>query len=166
MVRALVGNGARDALADPPSRVSRKFIATAPVKFLDRSHQANVTFLDQVEKWQPTVHVALRNRYDQPQVGLRQFLLRLLGFGLTFRNELKRSLQLNDADLACFVDPYRAVAAGTRPFALLTVKRERFLTGRPEHLEKAFSLRKRKVDRPHQFRHFDPRPREPNFARR
>ena len=46
----LVGDGAGDGLADPPSRVGRKFVAAAVFEFLDRFHEAHVALLDEVEE--------------------------------------------------------------------------------------------------------------------
>src|SRR6266849_3384914 len=47
----LVGDGADDSLADPPSCVGREIVAQVVVELLDRADQAYVALLDQVEEW-------------------------------------------------------------------------------------------------------------------
>ena len=42
---------------------------------IDRLHQADVAFLDQVEQRQPAIQVALGHRHDEAQVGLDQLPL-------------------------------------------------------------------------------------------
>ena len=46
----LVGDRARDRLADPPRRVRRELVALAVVELLDRADQAERALLDQVEE--------------------------------------------------------------------------------------------------------------------
>src|SRR5688572_65516 len=48
----LVGDRARDGLADPPRGVGRELVAAAVFELVDRLHQADVAFLDQVEELQ------------------------------------------------------------------------------------------------------------------
>ena len=71
----LVGDRPGDRLADPPRRVGRELVAALVLELLDRAHQADVPFLDQVEELQPAVQVALGDRHDEPQIGLDQLLL-------------------------------------------------------------------------------------------
>src|SRR5262245_25767273 len=49
----LVGNRAGDGLADPPRRISRELVAAAILKLVDRLHQADVAFLNEVEELKP-----------------------------------------------------------------------------------------------------------------
>src|ERR671922_2352951 len=46
----LVGNGASDSLANPPGGVGGEFISTAPIKFVGTFHQAEISFLDEIEE--------------------------------------------------------------------------------------------------------------------
>ena len=46
----LVVDRALDRLADPPGRVGRELVAEPPIELLDRSHQPEHTFLQQVEE--------------------------------------------------------------------------------------------------------------------
>ena len=71
----LVGDRARDRLADPPGRVGRELVAAAVVELLDRADQAQRALLDQVEERQAAAEVALGDRDDQAQVGLDHLLL-------------------------------------------------------------------------------------------
>src|SRR5215470_2555304 len=78
----LVGDRAGDRLADPPGRVRRELVAAAILELVDGLHQADVAFLDQVEELKPAVGVLLRDRDDQPEVGLDHLLLGLGGLDL------------------------------------------------------------------------------------
>src|SRR5262245_43711705 len=79
---ALVGNGPRDRLANPPRGIGAELEATAIFELVDRPHQPGVAFLNQVEERQAAVAVLLRDRDDQPQVALRQLALGLLILGI------------------------------------------------------------------------------------
>src|SRR5437763_1447518 len=72
----LVGERARDGLADPPGRVRRELVAATPVELLDGADQAERAFLDQVEEGETLVAVVLRDRDDEAEVGLDHPLLR------------------------------------------------------------------------------------------
>jgi hypothetical protein len=96
----LIGNRAGDGLADPPSRVGRKLVAAAPFELVHGLHQANVALLDQIQELQAAVGIFLRDRHDEAQVGLNQFLLRLFGFRFAPVNDRQRALQLGQPDFA------------------------------------------------------------------
>ena len=64
----LVGDRARDRLADPPGGVGGELEALAVVELLDRAHQADRALLDQIEERQALVAVALGDRDHEPQV--------------------------------------------------------------------------------------------------
>src|SRR5690349_23520891 len=55
----LVGDGARDRLPDPPGRVGRELVAAPVLELVDRLHQADVAFLNQIEELQTAVRVFL-----------------------------------------------------------------------------------------------------------
>ena len=74
----LICNRASDGLADPPRGVGGELVATAVFELLDRLHQADIAFLNQVEERQPPVGVFLGNRYHKPQVGLDHLALGLV----------------------------------------------------------------------------------------
>ena len=82
----LVGDRARDGLADPPGRIGRELVAAAILELVDRLHQANIAFLDQIEELQAAVRVFLGDRNDQAQVGLRHFALGLACLHFTGRH--------------------------------------------------------------------------------
>ena len=77
MVRAWSAIASGDRLPDPPRRVGRELVAAAVLELVDRLHQADVAFLDQVEELQAAVGVFLGDGDDEAQVGLDHFLLRL-----------------------------------------------------------------------------------------
>src|SRR5262249_34006242 len=64
----LVGDGARDRLANPPCRVRRELVAAAVLELVDRLHQADVALLDQIQELQAAVGVLLGDRDDQAQI--------------------------------------------------------------------------------------------------
>ncbi len=74
----LVGDGTRDSLADPPCGVCRELIASTPFELVDRFHQTDVAFLDQVKELQAAVRVLLRDRYHKTEIGLNQLALGLV----------------------------------------------------------------------------------------
>ena len=84
----LVGDRAGDRLADPPGGVGRELVAAAVLELVDRLHQADVAFLDQVEELQAAVGVFLGDRDDEAQVGLDHFLLGLTRLALALLHHL------------------------------------------------------------------------------
>ena len=72
----LVGDRARDGLADPPRRVRRELVALAVVELLDGADQAERAFLDQVEEAEAAAEVALGDRDDEAEVRLGHLRLR------------------------------------------------------------------------------------------
>ena len=76
---ALVDQGARAGLADPPGRVGREFVAAPPVELLDRAHQADIAFLDEVGERQAAIDVAPRDPGDEAQIGPHHLVLGPLG---------------------------------------------------------------------------------------
>ena len=71
----LIGNAAGDRLADPPGGIGREFVAAAVFELIDRLHQADVAFLDEIEELQAAVGVFFCDRNDQAKVGLDHLLL-------------------------------------------------------------------------------------------
>ncbi len=78
----LVGDRAGDRLADPPGGIGREFVAAAVFELIDRLHQADIAFLDQIEELQAAVGVFLGDGDDEAQIGLDHFLLGAAGFAL------------------------------------------------------------------------------------
>src|SRR6218665_1478071 len=90
----LVGDRARNGLADPPGGVGRKFVAAAVFEFVHGLHQADVALLYQVQELQATVGVLLGNRDHQAQVGFDHFLFGIARGGLAFIHALVDDLEL------------------------------------------------------------------------
>ena len=97
---ALVGQRPCQRLADPPVHVGAEPKPAPPVELADADLQADVAFLNKVQKRQPTVEVAPCDRHHQPQVALDQSapgaltvfdhgleLLAILSFALLFSGE-------------------------------------------------------------------------------
>ena len=109
----LVGDAARDGLADPPRRVGRELVAAAPVVLLDGAHQADVALLDEIEEEHAAADVAFRDGHHEPQVGLDQLPARgrvVALDALGERDLLGRGEQRHAADLAQ-VGAHRVVRA-------------------------------------------------------
>ena len=98
----LVGERARDRLADPPRRVGRELEALAVVELLGRADEADRALLDQIEERQALVAVALRDRDDEAEVRLDHLLLRAVVAALDALRELdllRRGEQVDPADV-------------------------------------------------------------------
>src|SRR5664280_2889181 len=72
----LVGHGTGDGLLDPPRRVRGELVALGVVELLDRTDEAQVALLDEVQKEHAAAGVALRERDDESEVGLEEVVLR------------------------------------------------------------------------------------------
>ena len=72
----LVGDRTRDRLPDPPCRIGRELVAAAVLELVDRLHQADIAFLDEIEELQPAVRVFLRDGDHEAEVRLDHLLLR------------------------------------------------------------------------------------------
>ena len=86
-----IGDRPRDALTDPPGRVRRELEATPPVEQLDRAHQPDVAFLDEIQQGQALALVLPGHGHHQPQVGHDEPLacrLRLADVGTGLRDAL------------------------------------------------------------------------------
>src|SRR5215212_4381666 len=73
----LVCEAALDRMADPERRVGGELVALSPVELLGGADQPKDPLLDQVEQRQLVALVALRERDDEPEVGVDHALLRL-----------------------------------------------------------------------------------------
>ena len=120
----LVGDRSGDCLTDPPGRISRKLVATPPVKFLDASHEAKISLLNQIEKTEAPILILLGDRYDQPQVGFREFVLRLSRLSFTDGNHPLRAFDLQRRDVMLNFDLFEPAPALTnlsREFFLVVI---------------------------------------------
>ena len=100
----LIGDRARDGLANPPGGIGRKLVTAAVFEFVDSLHQTDVAFLDQVQELQAAVRVFLRDRNDEAQVGFDHLFLRAAGFGLADRHLAVDFLDLADLEAGHFFD--------------------------------------------------------------
>ena len=74
----VIGQGRRDALANPPGRIGAELEAQPVLVLVHRPHQAAIAFLDEVGERQAAAAIALGNRHDQTQVALGQLAAGLL----------------------------------------------------------------------------------------
>src|SRR5438132_4948510 len=96
----LVGERARDRLANPPRRVGRELEPLAVVELLRRAHEPERALLDQVEERETLVAIVLRDRHHEPQVRLDHLLLRVQVAALDPLREIDLLLGGQEADLA------------------------------------------------------------------
>src|SRR6185369_6450311 len=71
---------ARDRLSNPPRAISREFASAPPIELLDRSHQADVAFLNKVEELKTAPGVLLCDRDYEPEIRAHHFIARAGGF--------------------------------------------------------------------------------------
>src|SRR5499433_532962 len=94
----LVSGRARDRLPDPPGGIGRELVATAILEFIDRLHQADIAFLDQVEELQAAVGVFLGDGDNEAQVRLHHLLLGLARLALALLHHLHDLAELADLE--------------------------------------------------------------------
>src|ERR1700730_8001920 len=87
----LIGDGAGDSLADPPSGVRGELVAPAVIEFVDRLHESDIAFLNEIEELKAAVRVALGDGDHQAEIGLYELLFGDVGFELAAFDDLKRS---------------------------------------------------------------------------
>ena len=75
---SLISDGASNGLPNPPRGVGRELVTSPVFELVHGLHQADVAFLNQIEKLQAAVGVLFRDRNHQAKVGLNQFALGLL----------------------------------------------------------------------------------------
>src|SRR6185437_13052813 len=99
----LIGERAGNRLPNPPNGIGRELIAAAVFELVDRPHQADVAFLDQVEELHAAIDVFLCNRDDQAQIGLHHLLFGLQRLALAFLHHMHNVTELTDlkAGLTC-----------------------------------------------------------------
>ena len=61
----LIRDGAGDGLTDPPGCIGGELVAATIFELINRFHQTNVTFLNQIQELQATVGVFLGDRDNQ-----------------------------------------------------------------------------------------------------
>src|SRR5262249_40749706 len=81
---------------NPPGSVGRELEATSIFELVNGLHQADVAFLDQVEKWQAPVDVFLCDRDDEAQVCLHHLLLGLERLALASLHRVHNLSELAD----------------------------------------------------------------------
>ncbi len=95
----LIGDGASDALANPPSCVGGEFVTAPPFEFVCALHESDVALLDQIEELHAAIGIFLGNRNDEAKVCLGELGFGLLGFRLAKPNGRERALSASPNQL-------------------------------------------------------------------
>src|SRR5207237_188219 len=90
----VVGEGALDALADPPRRVGAELEAEAVLELVHGPHQAAVAFLDEVAERQAAAAVALGDGDDEAEVAFGQLAAGVLELALPAADDGQQRLEL------------------------------------------------------------------------
>ena len=107
----LVRDGPGNRLTDPPGCIGREFVTATVFEFIDRLHQADIAFLDQIQELQATVGVFLRDGDHEAQVGLDHFLLGDARFAFALLHRLHDAAEIIDRNTD-FLRDFRNVVAG------------------------------------------------------
>jgi hypothetical protein len=94
----LIGDRTGDRLPDPPRRIGRELVTAAVFELVDRLHQADIAFLDQIEELQAAIGVFLGDGDDEAQVGLDHFLLGDSSFALALLHLVDDLAEFQDRD--------------------------------------------------------------------
>src|ERR1700677_756744 len=94
----LISNGARNRLANPPRSVRGELITTPVFELIDRLHQTDVAFLDQIKELQTAVGVLLGDRNHQAKVSLNQLALGLLRVHIALDHLALGALEFGDGN--------------------------------------------------------------------
>ncbi len=73
---ALISDGSRDCLANPPGRIRRKFMSAMVVEFLRSADQADVAFLNQIKEGNAAADVLFCHANNESRIGADQVLPR------------------------------------------------------------------------------------------
>ena len=87
----LIGDRPRDGLTDPPGGVRAELKAAAVFVFIDRTHQAGVAFLDQIQKAEAAIAILFGNADHEPQVSAGELTFDLLIVGELLRDQFEPS---------------------------------------------------------------------------
>src|SRR5579875_179251 len=74
----LVGDCTRNGLTNPPRRIRAELVTLRVVELLDRTNEADIALLDQIQQAHTTANILLRDADDKTQVCFGQAALRLL----------------------------------------------------------------------------------------
>ena len=66
----LIHDRALDGLSNPPGRIGGEAEAAFGIEFLDRSNEAKIAFLNEVQEGQPAVDVTARDLHNETQIAL------------------------------------------------------------------------------------------------
>ena len=90
----MIGNRAGDRLANPPRGVGAELEAAAIFVFIDRAHQAGVSFLDDVQEGEAAIAVFLGDGDDQAEISAGQLSLGVFVFVVNLANSDDAAMQV------------------------------------------------------------------------
>ena len=85
---AVLGNGLKDALADPPDGIGDELEATCLVELFSCGDEPDVTFVDEVGERDTFVLLLLGHRHDEAQVGSDELVFCSLSHLSSFSDSL------------------------------------------------------------------------------
>src|SRR5262249_45082441 len=94
----LVVDAARDRLADPPGGIGRELVAAPVLELIDRLHQADIAFLDQIAELQAAVRLLLGDGDDEAQVRFHHLLLGLARLAFALLHHVHDLAELADLE--------------------------------------------------------------------
>ena len=100
----LIRNSAGDGLPYPPGGVGRELVAPTVLELVDRLHEADVAFLNEIKELQAAVGVFLRDGDHEAEVGLGHLLLGALGKVLAAVHVHRDVLDVIDGDTDLVLD--------------------------------------------------------------
>ena len=68
----LLGQSSGYCLANPPGGVGRKLVSQRIIELINRTKEAEITFLDEIKEKQPAVCILFCYTHDEPQIGFDQ----------------------------------------------------------------------------------------------
>ena len=94
----LVGDRAGNRLPDPPGGVGRELVAATILEFVDRLHQADIAFLNQIQELQAAIRIFLGDRDHETQIGLDHLLLGLARLALALLHHVHDLAEFRDLE--------------------------------------------------------------------
>gem|GEM_PF-5549056 len=65
----LIGYGTSNPLTYPPSGIGREFESFLGIKFINRTEESDISFLDEIEESETTTHIFFGNRDHETEIG-------------------------------------------------------------------------------------------------
>ncbi len=116
----LIRDRAGDSLTDPPGCVGGELVTTTVFELINRFHQTDVTFLNQIQELQAAVGVFLGDRDNQTQVRFNHLFLRTAGFRFTDGHTTVNVFYLLDSQAGLFFNLLQLLQTTVYVFSHIT----------------------------------------------